>query len=103
MGSFLRHGLHPIVFLVNNDGYVIERVIHGWNEAYNDIASWNWCALAKAMSATENQADTATVKEVGTIAKMMKETQKERSALMFREVMLGRHELPIVSLAWKPN
>lgn len=103
LGSFLRHGLHPIVFLVNNDGYVIERVIHGWNEAYNDIASWNWCALAKAMSATENQADTATVKEVGTIAKMMKETQKERSALMFREVMLGRHELPIVSLAWKPN
>lgn len=102
LGSFMRRDLRPIVFLVNNDGYVIERVIHGWNAEYNDIASWNWCALAKAMSTTV-QPDVEVVSESGKTRQMMKETQKHRDHLIFREVMLGRHELPVVSLGWKPN
>lgn len=28
--------------VLNNDGYVIERKIHGENAAYNEIASWRW-------------------------------------------------------------
>ena len=36
-----RHHLKPIIFLVDNDGYTIERVIHGAHAKYNDIAVWN--------------------------------------------------------------
>lgn len=33
----LRRGLFPYLFVLNNDGYEIERQIHGWDAKYNDI------------------------------------------------------------------
>ena len=33
----LRRGVHPYIFVLNNDGYEIERQIHGWTAEYNDI------------------------------------------------------------------
>jgi pyruvate decarboxylase len=33
----LRRGLCPYLFVLNNDGYEIERQIHGWDAKYNDI------------------------------------------------------------------
>ena len=33
-------GVKPIVFLLNNSGYTIERYIHGENAKYNDIRDW---------------------------------------------------------------
>ena len=33
----LRRGVHPYLFVLNNDGYEIERQIHGWKAEYNDI------------------------------------------------------------------
>jgi indolepyruvate decarboxylase len=37
LSTILRLNLKPIVFLVNNDGYTIERLILGENSGYNDI------------------------------------------------------------------
>ena len=34
----IRYGLKPIIFLLNNDGYTIERVIV--DRPYNDIQPW---------------------------------------------------------------
>ena len=28
-------------FVICNEGYTIERFIHGWNESYNDIQTWD--------------------------------------------------------------
>lgn len=41
----LRNGLKPILVILNNDGYTIERLIHGKTAKYNDISSWNWQGL----------------------------------------------------------
>jgi len=38
LGSVARHGLNPIVFVLNNKGYTTERFIHEGN--YNDIPNW---------------------------------------------------------------
>lgn len=48
LGTLLRHGIPAIVVIVDNDGYTIERVIHGPTATYNDIARWDWTALASA-------------------------------------------------------
>jgi len=32
--------LKPVIFLINNDGYTIERLILGENSSYNDINPW---------------------------------------------------------------
>ncbi|EIW71256.1 hypothetical protein TREMEDRAFT_71102 [Tremella mesenterica DSM 1558] len=37
VGTMLRRGVHPYIFVLNNDGYEIERQIHGWTAEYNNI------------------------------------------------------------------
>lgn len=45
LSTMLRRGLKPIIFLLNNSGYTIERFILGKHAAYNDIANWQYAAL----------------------------------------------------------
>ncbi|WP_411146900.1 alpha-keto acid decarboxylase family protein [Streptomyces sp. x-80] len=48
LGTMARHSLPPVVVVINNDGYTVERAIHGATAAYNDIASWDYTALPAA-------------------------------------------------------
>jgi indolepyruvate decarboxylase len=45
ISTLLRHGLKPIVFVVNNRGYTIERKIYGPHSSYNDLQNWSYRAL----------------------------------------------------------
>ncbi|KAA9105596.1 alpha-keto acid decarboxylase family protein [Microbacterium rhizomatis] len=49
LGTILRHRIPAIIVVVDNAGYAVERVIHGLQEEYNDIARWDWVALMRAM------------------------------------------------------
>lgn len=43
ISSICRYGLRPIIFLINNSGYTIERLLSkNPMNSYNDIAHWNW-------------------------------------------------------------
>jgi indolepyruvate decarboxylase len=46
LSTMLRHGLKPIIFVLNNRGYTIERVILGPEAEYNEIQNWNYAGLA---------------------------------------------------------
>jgi indolepyruvate decarboxylase len=49
LGQFGRLGLRPIVFVLNNNGYLIERLLCKDPEiAYNDIAQWRYTELPHA-------------------------------------------------------
>ncbi|MXV45010.1 alpha-keto acid decarboxylase family protein [Saccharibacter sp. 17.LH.SD] len=47
LSSILRHDLKPIIFLINNSGYTVERMILGEHSSYNDIADWNYTELPR--------------------------------------------------------
>jgi len=49
LATMIRTGLNPIIFLLNNDGYTIERFIHGKERKYNDISNWDWTGLLKPL------------------------------------------------------
>ena len=49
LGTFGREGLAPVVIVVNNDGYTVERAIHGVTADYNDITGWRWTELPAAL------------------------------------------------------
>lgn len=36
----MRLGLKPIIFVLNNNGYTIERFLHGPTGSFNDIVNW---------------------------------------------------------------
>ncbi|KAF2717464.1 pyruvate decarboxylase-like protein [Polychaeton citri CBS 116435] len=42
IGNMVNLKLKPIIFVINNDGYTIERVIHGAHQSYNDIPPFNY-------------------------------------------------------------
>ncbi|KAK4186308.1 thiamine diphosphate-binding protein [Podospora australis] len=44
------YGITPVVFVLNNSGYTIERYFCGWTAKYNDIPMWDYTALFKALT-----------------------------------------------------
>ena len=50
LSTLAREQISATVILVDNDGYTVERAIHGPHERYNDIARWDWSALMTAMA-----------------------------------------------------
>ena len=54
ISQFGRLGLKPAVFVLNNSGYLIERLLcKEPSIAYNDLAAWNYAALPSALGCTD--------------------------------------------------
>lgn len=51
ISTMIRHGLKPIIFVINNEGYTIERYIHGMEASYNDIPAWKHTAILDTFGA----------------------------------------------------
>ena len=47
LSTILRHDHKPVIFLINNGGYTIERGYLGKTETYNDVANWSYADLPK--------------------------------------------------------
>ena len=48
LGSMLRYGLKPIVIILNNKGYTIERVLsNNFDDKFNDIVQMNYSKFAR--------------------------------------------------------
>ena len=60
LSTIVRHGLPALIVVVDNDGYTVERAIHGPTEPYNDIARWDWTLLPAAFGGAEVIAARAT-------------------------------------------
>ncbi|KAH9971927.1 pyruvate decarboxylase [Lactifluus volemus] len=50
LSTAMRHGLTPILFVLNNNGYTIERLLHGKDRHYNDIVNWKWTQLLDVLA-----------------------------------------------------
>ncbi|KDU95880.1 pyruvate decarboxylase [Komagataeibacter rhaeticus] len=48
LSTLLRHRCNITIFLINNGGYTIERMILGPQASYNDIANWDYASLPAA-------------------------------------------------------
>ncbi|MEU3186833.1 thiamine pyrophosphate-binding protein [Streptomyces sp. NPDC006923] len=92
LGTIARHGLHPVIVLVNNDGYTVERAIHGARQEYNDIATWHWSAVPGALGA-----DDAVVLAAHTPAELdmaLATAAASPDRLIFIEARTGRDDTP---------
>ncbi|EAA8387392.1 indolepyruvate decarboxylase [Salmonella enterica] len=92
MGSMLRDGQAPLILLLNNDGYTVERAIHGAAQRYNDIASWNWTQIPRALNAAQ-QAECWRVTQAIQLAEVLERLVRPQR-LSFIEVMLPKADLP---------
>ena len=46
LSTIIRRNLNPVIFLLNNDGYQVERVIY--DNAYNDLQMWDYTLMPEA-------------------------------------------------------
>ncbi|EBM2822365.1 alpha-keto acid decarboxylase family protein [Salmonella enterica subsp. enterica serovar Anatum] len=92
MGSMLRDGQAPVILLLNNDGYTVERAIHGAAQRYNDIASWNWTQIPPALNVAQ-QAECWRVTQAIQLAEVLERLARPQR-LSFIEVMLPKADLP---------
>lgn len=91
LSSVMRHELTPIVFLINNDGYTIERVIHGPRMAYNDIHQWDYTALVKAFG---SDVYTATIETELELDALLAELPQHADKMRFIEVKMDKLDCP---------
>ncbi|MEH3139098.1 MAG: thiamine pyrophosphate-binding protein [Mycobacterium kyogaense] len=54
LSTILRLGLTPVIVLLDNRGYTIERAIMGAKSPYNDVAAWRYTDLPRAFGADEH-------------------------------------------------
>ncbi|WHS50467.1 alpha-keto acid decarboxylase family protein [Rothia sp. SD9660Na] len=94
IGTIIREGVNPVVFLINNDGYTIERSIHGVEAEYNDITAYDWSKIPAAFGGTDSNTVTlraATVREFDEACRVAKEN---RDKLVFVEVVTAPMDMP---------
>ncbi|MDR5644437.1 alpha-keto acid decarboxylase family protein [Burkholderia cenocepacia] len=54
LSSIVRYKLKAIIFLLNNSGYTIERLILGERSAYNDVSNWRYADLPRVFGCAGN-------------------------------------------------
>ena len=82
-------------FVICNDGYTIERYIHGFDEEYNDIQPWKFKDLVPAFGAKEGEFRTYQIKTKNELDDLF-EDQSFCSADMFQlvELYIPRDDAP---------
>ncbi|KAH8585648.1 pyruvate decarboxylase [Bisporella sp. PMI_857] len=57
ISDMIKNRLDVIIFLINNDGYTIERLIHGMAESYNDVQPWRYLEAPSYFGAPKNDSE----------------------------------------------
>ena len=93
ISTLIRWNLKPYLFILNNNGYTIEKLIHGPKAAYNEIQSWDHLSLLETFGAKDYDAvRVSTIGEWNTLTQD-KEFQKN-SKIRLIEVMLPVMDAP---------
>jgi len=97
VSTMLRNKLNPIIFVICNDGYTIERYIHGMDESYNDIQTWKYKDLPAAFGAEKDQARTYQVKTKEEVEGLFSDsdfTSPDNPCLRFVELYMDKEDAP---------
>ena len=54
IGNMGRYGANPIILVLNNDGYMVERALEPYPDwSYNDLAKWRYADLPRALGCAD--------------------------------------------------
>ena len=78
--------------MVNNDGYTVERAIHGAAEPYNDIPAWRWLEVPSALGFTASLS--FSVHTWGELEVALEAAARNPDRMTLIEVMLRPDDVP---------
>jgi indolepyruvate decarboxylase len=96
LGTMAKNGVKPVVFLLDNEGYTIERTIMKPEALYHNISKWDWCKLADAfMSETPGyQLKTYDVRTVADMRSAAESINTDLQSAHFVHIYLDKIEIP---------
>lgn len=96
LGLLFKQENKPVVFLLDNGGYTIERLIQSPEAPYQDIVGWDWPLIPRALGAAG-----AEVHDAGTVGELRTALGKarDRTTSHFIRLRLNRRDAPRLLLA----
>ncbi|MDT9684607.1 thiamine pyrophosphate-binding protein [Streptomyces sp. TRM76323] len=92
LGTISRYRLKPIVILVNNHGYTIERITHGLRAEYNDVARWRWGKVPAALGVSHPLVLKA--RSPAALDRALARAAATPHRLVLIEAVTGRYDVP---------
>jgi len=98
ISTMVRWNLKPYIFVLNNNGYTIEKLIHGLHAEYNEVQPWDHLALLPVFGAKDYE--THRVSTVGEWNKLTSNKSfQKNSRIRMIEVMLPTLDAPASLIA----
>ncbi|KKY32877.1 putative pyruvate decarboxylase [Diaporthe ampelina] len=95
VSTIVRHGLRVTLFCICNEGYTIERFIHGAEAEYNDIAPWRFTDTPAAFGASGKQVSTHVIKTKAELDGLLRDSAfNEAKNLQFVELHVPKMDAP---------
>ncbi|KAL9002015.1 MAG: hypothetical protein Q9188_005032 [Gyalolechia gomerana] len=95
VSTMIRQNLKPIIFVICNEGYTIERYIHGMDAAYNNISEWKYKDLIPAFGGTPQNSKTYQVKNKQEAEDLFNDnTFAQAGVLQFVELYMPKEDAP---------
>ncbi|USE36355.1 alpha-keto acid decarboxylase family protein [Endozoicomonas sp. SCSIO W0465] len=92
LGTYERYGAKPIFILVNNDGYLAERVTNRYyDEKYNDVPAWHFADVPIAQGCKWY---TKRVTTLGELDAALAEASKAKTGV-YLEVVISQDKVPL--------
>lgn len=94
IGTMIRYGFTPTIFVINNDGYTIERAIHGPKQEYNDISPlWQYQDMLKFFGAKKMRTYRAQTRD--DLDRVLNDNEFNAGEIIqVCEVMMGKFDEP---------
>ncbi|GAP89856.2 putative pyruvate decarboxylase [Rosellinia necatrix] len=96
IGTMIKHGLDIIIFIICNDGYTIERFIHGMDAAYNDVPTWRYGDLGVVFGGTAATVRSYAARTPAELESLLADDDfaVARRGLRLVELYMGREDAP---------
>ena len=90
----LQQRTNPIIVLINNSGYTVERAIHGENARYNDIPTCDWQLIPKTFGGNADNSLSLKATTAGELKEALNTAMATTDKLIMLEVMTDKHDIP---------
>ncbi|APT83929.1 alpha-keto acid decarboxylase family protein [Corynebacterium aquilae] len=94
ISTMLREKTNPLMLIINNAGYTVERAIHGPDALYNDIPQYNWPQVPIAMGGDESNTLVLRASTPAELKKALAKGWDTTDKLVMIEVMMDRDDVP---------
>lgn len=91
LSTVMRHDLKPLIFVINNAGYTVERAVLGKDAKYNDVANWRYSELPKVL----NRGNNAETYIVRTSKELQNVLDSPHSGMVFVESVMDKYDAPL--------